>query len=67
MAKKKQRKYSISENYFYSFILLGILFSLGHFLIWNMDTIFLSFRIWLVMSIVLGTIVELDEIKKERK
>ncbi len=67
MGKKKQRKFSIFDNYFYSFLLLGIIFFLGHFLIWNIDTIFLSFRMWLVMSIILGTVVELDNIGKDKK
>jgi hypothetical protein len=49
----KSTKFNIKEHYLYSFIVVGFLNLLLNFLFWTFS--WLSVRLWIVLSILLGT------------
>lgn len=64
--RKQKREFTIFENYLYSFMILGIFFSMLIFLFWGFEIgkFWFTIRLWIVLSILLGTIAEVGGRKK---
>lgn len=57
--KKQLRDNTIGENFFYSYLVLGILVFAFGFIIWRFD--WLMVRLWIVFSFLLFMFVEIND------